>query len=147
MRIMNGRRETPRSKIKIWRRKGAGEWSFEEKNDNRMQYGLTNIRSCVHDLAIGAVVTIIYYYKTTINFVYYDNVMSCIKVNFINYWCASNYGVPKKLVIERWEVGEWAISIGYCPKPTLYGVLETRGMLHNRRGRSPRPLCNILSGF
>ena len=39
-----------------------------------------------------------------------------------------------------------ALSIGYCPKPRLDGVLESRGMLHNRRGRSPRRLCNIPSG-
>ena len=37
------------------------------------------------------------------------------------------------------------LCIGFCPKPRLYGVLETQEKLHNRRGRSPRQLCNFLS--
>ena len=41
----------------------------------------------------------------------------------------------------------WDVSIGYFPKPRVYGVLETIQMLHTRQGQSLRRLCNILSGY
>ena len=78
--------------------------------------------------------------------------INCTTVSLINesrlisilLWAPVYYKLWYPITLTHGHPSPHVISIGHCSNPRLYTVLETWGMLHNHRGRSPRRLCNIL---